>query len=247
MKSERRHELHSNELAEWIENFPEWAKENRNSIIYTSVVVILILISVYLKWFAPQPAVGKGQLEMTQYAEMVQMGKMQAAASKEPGTVRPEMLTSASDKLGTLSKQVSGGQSEAFAQIKRGEALRAQIHYTSPPMDNGARDLLLEKAKKAYSDALAKADDNMQIAGMAKLGLGLCEEEAGNYAAAQSAYNELAGNESYAGTVAKLMAAKRAKTLDDYKETIVFVDIPKSAENKPAAAPAPEAGAPKAK
>ncbi len=33
MKSEHRHELKTNELAEWIANFPTWAKENAKVLI----------------------------------------------------------------------------------------------------------------------------------------------------------------------------------------------------------------------
>ena len=43
MKAEHRHELKTNELAQWIANFPNWAKENLRMIIYVSVVLILLI------------------------------------------------------------------------------------------------------------------------------------------------------------------------------------------------------------
>ena len=40
MKAEHRHELKTNELAEWITNLPEWASENKKPIIYACVILI---------------------------------------------------------------------------------------------------------------------------------------------------------------------------------------------------------------
>ena len=40
MKSEHRHELKTNELAEWISNFPSWTKENAKVLIPTIVVLV---------------------------------------------------------------------------------------------------------------------------------------------------------------------------------------------------------------
>ena len=42
MKSEHRHELKTNELAEWLGNFPQWAKENLRMIIYVTVVIVAV-------------------------------------------------------------------------------------------------------------------------------------------------------------------------------------------------------------
>ena len=41
MKSEHRHQLKTNELAEGIANSIQWAKQNYKTIIYISIVVVL--------------------------------------------------------------------------------------------------------------------------------------------------------------------------------------------------------------
>ena len=51
MKSEHRHELKTNELAEWIGNLPQWARENRRMIIYVSVVAVLVIGSASWYWY----------------------------------------------------------------------------------------------------------------------------------------------------------------------------------------------------
>ncbi|MBA7624503.1 hypothetical protein ES703_31912 [subsurface metagenome] len=43
MKSKHRHDLKTNELAEWIGNLPQWARENHRTIIYVSVVAVLVI------------------------------------------------------------------------------------------------------------------------------------------------------------------------------------------------------------
>ena len=47
MKSEHRHELKTNELAEWLSNLPQWTKENLITIICVSALVV-VLAGVYL-------------------------------------------------------------------------------------------------------------------------------------------------------------------------------------------------------
>ena len=52
MKSEHRHELKTNELAQWIADFPQWAKKNMRTIIYVVVVVVVVL--AYYGWYGYQ-------------------------------------------------------------------------------------------------------------------------------------------------------------------------------------------------
>ena len=44
MKSDHRHELKTNELAEWLGNLPEWTKENLVTIIAVVVVVVVVVV-----------------------------------------------------------------------------------------------------------------------------------------------------------------------------------------------------------
>ena len=50
MKSEHRHELKTNELAEWIAHLPQWTRENLRTIIYVSVVAVLVIGSSFWYW-----------------------------------------------------------------------------------------------------------------------------------------------------------------------------------------------------
>ena len=59
MKAEHRHELKTNELADWLAHFPQWVKENLKSIIYVSIVAVLVAGSyIYHKY---QKVIVQGQ------------------------------------------------------------------------------------------------------------------------------------------------------------------------------------------
>ena len=48
MKSEHRHELKTNELAEWLGNLPQWTKENLTTILV--VVAIVVAAVTFFFW-----------------------------------------------------------------------------------------------------------------------------------------------------------------------------------------------------
>jgi tetratricopeptide (TPR) repeat protein len=232
MKSEERHELKTNELADWLANFPEWAKENTGTIAYVAIVIIIVAVVAYMKYYRPAAAVSREQLEMTQLAGQLEMAKLSAAASKEQAAQSQEALRSTGDRLSALVDQLSSADSAAFALIKRGEALRAELHYRPADFANdpNALKFQVDKAKTCYQQAFEKAGDDRVLAASAQFGLGLCEEEVGNFEEAQKIYHEIIKNEKYAGTVIVPMARDRAADMSDYKGKFVFVETPKPAQ-----------------
>lgn len=238
MKSEERHELKTNELAEWIANFPEWAKENTSNIAYVAIVIIIVGVAAYFKWYRPAHTISREQIEMSQLAGQVGMGKIQIAASKEQTQANPEIFRNMADRLGAVAGQLSRPEYAAFALIKQGEALRAELHYASADFaaDPNAMAFQVNKAKTCYQQAFEKAGTNAQLAAMAQFGLGLCAEEMGKAQDAQKIYRDITTNEAYAGTVIVSMARERAADMSDYKGPFVFVEKPQT----PAASVMPE-------
>lgn len=232
MKSEERHELKTNELAQWIANFPEWAKENTSNIAYVAIVIIIVGVAAYFKWYRPTHTVSREQIEMSQLANQVEMGKIQVAAAKEQTQANPEVFRNMADRLGAVAGQLNRPEYAAFALIKQGEALRAELHYASADFaaDPNALAFQVNKAKSCYQQAFEKAGANPQLAAMAQFGLGLCEEELGNFDEAQKIYQDITANISYAGTVVVPMAKERAADINDYKGKFVFVETPKTPE-----------------
>ncbi|MDO8303630.1 MAG: hypothetical protein Q7T18_10350 [Sedimentisphaerales bacterium] len=230
MKSEERHELKTNELAEWLANFPEWAKENSGTIAYAAIVIIIVGVVAYLKWYRPAYTISREQIEMSQLAGQVEMGKIQVTSAKNQTQSDPKIFRSIADQLGAIAGQLSQSEYAAFALIKQGEALRAELHYAPADFaaDPNALAFQINKAKNCYQQAFEKTAANPQLAAMAQLGLGLCEEELGNFEGAQKTYHDIAKNENYAGSVIVSMARERAADMNDYKGTFVFVETPKT-------------------
>jgi tetratricopeptide (TPR) repeat protein len=238
MKSEERHELKTNELAEWIANFPEWAKENTSNIAYVAIVIIIVGVVAYLKWYRPAHTISREQIEMSQLAGQLEMAKVQVVSAKDQASANPEVIRGMADRLGTVAGQLSQPEYAASALIKQGEALRAELHYAPAGFaaDPNALAFQVNKAKMCYQQAVEKAGGNPQLAAMAQFGLGLCAEEVGNFEEAQKIYHDITANGAYAGTVIVSMARERATDMNDYKGTFVFVETAQT----PAAPAMPE-------
>jgi len=237
MKSEERHDLKTNELADWIANFPEWAKENTGTIAYLIVLIIIVGVVAYLKWYRPAYSISREQIELSQLAGQLEMAKLRMLASKGETPQSPEIIRSMADRLDAIASQLKDSENAAFALIKRGEALRAELHYASADFakDPNALEFQINKAKSCYQQAFEKADGNPQLAALAQFGLGLCQEELGNFEEAQKIYHEIVNNEKYAGTVIVSMARERGVDMADYKGKFVFVETPKPKAATPTA------------
>ncbi len=61
----------------------------------------------------------------------------------------------------------------------------------------------------------------------AEFGLGICEEELGNFEGARKIYDEIVNNEAFDGTVNIKQAQLRLDMMADYKASVVFMPKPK--------------------
>jgi tetratricopeptide (TPR) repeat protein len=252
MKSEERRELKTNELADWIMNFPEWAKENTGTIAYVIVLLIIVAVVAYIKWYRPAHATSREQLEMSALVSQLEIAKLQLVASKSTTPQNPEMIRTVADRLDSIAVLLTQPEYAALALIKRGEALRAELHYAPVDFakDPNALAFQIDKARNCYQQALEKADGNPQLEAAAQFGLGLCQEELGNFEDAQRIYQDIIKNENYAGTAIWPMARDRSADMADYKGKFVFIEKPKPAAPAPSMPlgpriqPAPQAPTP---
>jgi tetratricopeptide (TPR) repeat protein len=232
MRSDHRHELKTNELADWLMHFPEWAEENRNTLIIAGAAVVVFLAIYVVRLYRGESAATETQRQLTKLVRDVGTEKSIAAQS-------PEKYIGFSMKatgLGEFASRAGDRQMAAFALIKRGEALRADLHYATDANNAGDQLKQIEQAKQSYTEALQKAGSTPSLAAAAKFGLALCEEDAGNIDKAKEMYQQLAKDPNYEGTAARAAAASRAKIVDDFKSKVVFPPAPP----KPVAAMAPQ-------
>lgn len=222
MKSDHRHELKTNELADWLMHFPEWAEQNRTTLIAAGVLVIVVLGIYIVRLYRGESAATQSQVQLTNLVSRLAQEKATAAQSPEKFLG----FTATATDLKDFADHVGNSQMAAFALIKRGEALRAELHFGSSQItpDDVARQV--EQARQSYTQALQLASSVPSLAAAAQFGLGLCEEEMGNFDKAKEMYHDIAKNTAYEGTTARAAAASRVKTVDDYRSNVVFQPAP---------------------
>jgi len=237
MKSEHRHELKTNELADWLAHFPQWVQENRTTLIGGAVVLVLLIGVYFARFYRKDVAAVRDQVQLTSLVMGVPAQKMSIARAASQGTDQSIALISTAQELKAFAEQIGNDRMAALARIKQAEALRAELNYrlTAPSSEEVARQI--DQAQVAYQEAFDRASSIPALAASAKFGLGLCEEELGNFDKAKEIYQEVAQNVDFDGTAAQAAAANRLKTVDDYRGAIAFKPAP---QPKPEAASTPQ-------
>ncbi|HNS22018.1 MAG TPA: tetratricopeptide repeat protein [Sedimentisphaerales bacterium] len=252
MKSDHRHELKTNELADWLANFPEWAKQNRKNLTVAGVVVVAAILVYIVSHYWVGVAGARNRERLTRLVSQVPEQINTVMRSAAQGTDQSYTLMPIAQDLQDFADGLSNNDMAALALIKRGEALRAELHLrlTDPTKDDLAAQI--GKAKASYQAALDRKPSNPALAAAAQFGLGLCEEELGNFGQAADVYRTTAQKPEYAGTVAQAAAEYRLKIMDDFKTQVVFkpapaepqattptIQIPGTAASDPTAIPVP--------
>jgi predicted negative regulator of RcsB-dependent stress response len=230
MKSDHRHELKTNELAEWLGNLPEWTKENLVTIII--VIVVIAVAGALYGWrlYSRNVLLAQEETEFTNLLNQVSNSKMQILQGQQSqGRDFSFVLLQPAKNLQTFAQKTNHKRMAALALIKRAEALRAELHY-----GNVEKQYLIDQtnlAKASYAEALEKCPTIPSLAGSAKFGMGLCEEELGNFDQARQTYQDIAGNSDFKNTLAITRAKRRLETMADYEQNIVFEPAPKVPES----------------
>ena len=225
MKSEHRHELKTNELAEWLANLPQWTKENLITIISVSAVVVVVAGVYIWRGYNKNVLQVRERTELTNLLNRVEGAKMQIVqAQQQQERDLSFALLQPAEALDAFAQNSKNSRMAALALIKRAQALRAELHYGTAEEQYVVDQT--NKAKASYTAALAKSSTNPAMAAAAEFGLGLCEEELGNFEQARQVYKEIVAHADYEGTVAVAQARRRLKTMADYEPKIAFAPDP---------------------
>lgn len=228
MKAEHRHELKTNELADWIVHFPQWAKENLRMIIYVSVVVIVVIGTYFWKYYQKNIIAVNERQRFTVLMNELARNKQQSVNLQAQGTDYSYTLIQTANRLRNFAQNTKNNNMAAMALIKSAEALRTELHYRMGKV--GAQDFRrqIDKAKTAYTQAVEKAQENPSLKAMAIYGQGLCEEELGNFEKAKQIYKQIEEDSTFEGTTARASAVHRLAVMDDYVKKVVFLERPKA-------------------
>jgi len=220
MKAEHRHELKTNELAEWLANLPQWTLDNLTTIILA--VVLIVVITGFFMWrgYNRDVVQSRERVEFTNLLNQLAGSKTQIVRAQTEGKDLAFMLLQPAKGLDTFARNTKNNRMAALAFIKRAEAIRAELHY-----GNVEKQYVIEQtneAKASYNEALKRCVGNNSLTAAAKFGLGLCEEELGNFEQAREIYKEVAESSDYEGTGPAAQAQWRLKIMSDYEKEIAF-------------------------
>ncbi len=228
MKPDHRHELKTNELAEWLANLPQWAKENRTTI-FIVVAVIIIVAAIYFWNYYTKIVLVRQQLQFSGLISQASQSKLQVLQAHNEGRDLSFILLQPAENLRMFAQKVNNDQMAALAFIERAEAIRAELFYRIGQIDKDDLETQINQAEASYNEAI-RLSPNKTLASTAKFGLGLCEEELGDFDNAQQIYREIVDNPDFDGTTAEAAAAHRLEIITDYRDDIIFI---KSSELKP--------------
>jgi tetratricopeptide (TPR) repeat protein len=238
MKAEHRHELKTNELAEWLINFPKWARENARMIIYLSVLAVVVAGVYFWKVYEKRAISDQEQLEFTSLASQISQGKTRIIQAQAQGMDTSYILIQAADNFKNIAQETKDEQLAAMALIEEGNMFRTELHYRLGTIS--AEDIAAQRnrAKDCYTKALEKSSTSQPLTATAKFGLGLCEEELGNFDQARQIYSEITEDPAFESTVAAAEAKLRLLTMANYQSKVVFKPSP--VQEAPAVLPQPE-------
>lgn len=240
MKTERRHELATNELADWIVNFPQWFKENQTTIIVAGVIAVGLIIYTIFYYSRQSGATEEKQAMATAMLDQLGYQRDTVAQGKAEGLGVSDIFLNTAGSLQTAAEETDIPLMAALDMIKRAEALRSELHYRSKPAEPDVRKYQLQQAKDFYQQALEKAKGSPDITAMAEYGIGLCLEDMGDFDGAKKIYEKVANDAEYKGSSYVNRAKLRLGVLKDYEKPVFFVQAPKIIQKnvEPNAAPA---------
>jgi len=226
MKSDHRHELKSNELADWLANFPQWLKENQKNLLAIAAVVVVALVAYVWVFQHGKAVAARNQERLTLLVSQVPQRINEAMRASAQNSDQSMALGSLAEDLREFAGDVSNDNMAALAMIKRGEAIRAEQHLRTTDAGRDAFAAQIAKAQESYQKALDRKPSNPALAAAAQFGLGLCEEELGNFDKAADIYRTMGQKSEYAGTVAQAAAEYRLKIMGDFKTQVAFKPAP---------------------
>ena len=234
MKSDHRHDLKTNELADWLAHFPEWARQNRTNIIAVAVVLVVAVVVYFWIFYRRDVVSVQNQTRLTNLMSQVSQQMNGVARATMQNTEQSFALLPVTQELQEFAQTVSKGDMSALALIERAEVLRAELHYRLADVSREDLTRQIGQAQASYQQALARKPSSA-LAAAAHFGLGLCEEELGNFDKAAEICRDVAQKPEYAGTAGQAAAAYRLQIMDDYKGKVVFKLAPPPQASQPQA------------
>ena len=224
MDAKERHELKSNELADWLSDMPDFLRQHSGKILGIALIVAG-LISWPILSRMRRSAELSDQIQTTSLLDTLDRGKYRALQSSQQDTTEISAFLVTANSLQDQAKELKNPDLAALALIKRGQALRADLYYQKRILPAEMVRSQIAQAQQAYQQAADKAK-SAPIMAIAQFGLGLCAEELGQVEQASTIYSRIVESEEFAGTPVQVQARRRIQEMKDNTAEYVFVEPP---------------------
>jgi len=220
MKSERRHELHQNDLAQWLGKVADWAKKHINQL--TAVVLGVAVIFVAWVWISRHLSSRQDEVYENYRDALMQSD-------------------STSDQISRLEKVADQDRNKflaAAANLNLGDLYAVQVTIGSGKVDSDQNKESLAKATAYYKTVIDKYSDQKPMVAMAYVGLGTLAEDAAKWDEAKAMY-EKAQSTAPEGYPVLYRAKQALARLDQVKVPVILATTMPSTqpESAPSAQP----------
>jgi hypothetical protein len=243
MKSERRHELHTNSLAQLLTRAPELLREHGSKVLLGIIILLLVIILIHQRTRRNREQLDTGWSSISNARFNIQRLRLLQAQLKSANDIaaaRKQLIESSSSAL----TSVIGSDNPTLAA--EAYLLRGHLHWTlanlpqlpeattqpSLKLEGSAQDFLT-RAEEAYQKVIRVYADQPLGVGNARFGLAAIAENRHDWARAKSLYEEVKNDPKTIPSY-KILADLKIAALDQIN-TPVYI-VPTSQPAAPAVA-----------
>jgi len=256
MKSDDRHKLKANELADSLGDVPAFLREYGSRIGIVAVLALVIVLGLW-QWVANARAQKYKQISTLQnimidreksQKQAVEQARLEADKDKDDAQQPLDTSVVSGSELAMQLSQLAAKTSDSsvgmMATLQEAQAIWSQMFFSTKPLSDEETEQLCAQAEKVYQQLQSKYSDKPIAVASAQIGLGLVAENRGQWDQACQIYQKITADETLAGTVFPKQAQNRLDIMDDIKRPIVFSEEPPAVPAEEPAVPAAELAVP---
>jgi len=250
MKSDDRHKLKTNELADSLGDVPAFLREYGSRI---GIIAILALVVVFGLWqwvanarVRKQEQINNLQTIMVQreksQKQAIEQARLQADDKNAEQPIDTSTDVNGSElamQLSQLAAKTSDASVGMMAMLQEAQAIWSQMFFSARPLSDEEKENLCAQAEKVYQQLQSKYARQPVAVASAQIGLGLIAENRGQWDQAGQIYQKIIADDTLTGTVFPRQAQSRLDIIDDIKRPVIFSQEPPA---KPTEEPAAQPG-----
>ncbi len=229
MKSEERHRLKHNALADTLADLPDVIKEQGPRTLGLIMVGLCLFFGVI--WILNQRESSKRQLSDALVQAMIDTKSSQMLAAQQSQSGE---MTEASDPFVQQTAVVEGnlatlekGDTEMarMALLEEIKLLRSRLYFSAQLLSDQEKQDLLTRIQSDCEKLDAASEGDILMQGMARMGLAMVAEERGDWDAAREIYQKFSSDkDTWGETQFPFIARKRLADMKDWRSPVVFAE-----------------------